>query len=61
MSFPDLNIVTKQKLHDSEITAIDYSTNKQILLTTAEDLKLKVWKFSISQKKVSKIHIVKYV
>ncbi|XP_044754676.1 uncharacterized protein LOC123313748 [Coccinella septempunctata] len=56
MSFSNLNIIIKQKLHDGEITAIDYSINKQILLTASEDLLLRAWKLDKTQRKVGGSH-----
>ncbi|XP_045475020.1 uncharacterized protein LOC123680941 [Harmonia axyridis] len=59
MSFPNLNVIIKQKMHDGEILAIDYSSNKQILLTAAEDLFFRAWKVNESQRTWDCIYEVK--
>ncbi|KAK9887358.1 hypothetical protein WA026_022027 [Henosepilachna vigintioctopunctata] len=55
MSFPELNLILRKKLHEAEITAVDYSKEKEILLTVSDDLFLKAWKWDEAETKVSSL------
>ncbi|KAL3269785.1 hypothetical protein HHI36_008845 [Cryptolaemus montrouzieri] len=45
ISLPNLNLLNKTKIHQGEITAVDYSVDKLILLTASDDGFAKAWKW----------------
>lgn len=46
ISLPNLMKIERTKVHDEEITALDYSKEKQFILSCSQDLYLKVWSFN---------------